>query len=72
MRKKRHDIPCNRGKNIRERFEHSNNRRWDQVIKPVASSDYHRVSGRHALGGEQHNKERLRLWFERTGRCCPT
>ena len=29
-------------------------------------------SGAHALGGERHDKEALRRWFERLGRVLPT
>lgn len=27
--------------------------------------------GAHAIGGERHDKETLRLWFERVGRVLP-
>lgn len=29
---------------------------------------YHRFGGHHALGGERHDREALRRWFERLGR----
>ena len=44
----------------------------DEAVKAVASHVHHRVSGAHALGGERHDKEALRRWFERLGRVLPT
>lgn len=32
---------------------------------------HHRFGGDHALGGERHDVETLREWFERLGRVCP-
>ncbi|MER8394281.1 nuclear transport factor 2 family protein [Mesorhizobium sp. M1340] len=40
-------------------------------MKAVAPNVHHRVSGAHALGGERHDKEALRRWFERLGRVLP-
>lgn len=40
-------------------------------MKAVAPGVHHRVSGTHALGGERHDKESLRRWFERFGRVLP-
>jgi hypothetical protein len=59
-------------KRIRETFEHVNNHRWDEVLKPVAPNVHHRFAGAHSLGGERHDKETLRRWFERLGRVLPT
>ncbi|MBS0251042.1 MAG: nuclear transport factor 2 family protein [Proteobacteria bacterium] len=58
-------------KNIRKTFEHVNNHRWDEAVKPAATRVHHRVSGAHALAGERHSKEGLRRWFERMGRVLP-
>jgi ketosteroid isomerase-like protein len=58
-------------KSIRQSFDHVNNRRWDEVLKAVAPHVHHRLLGAHALGGERHDKEILRLWFERLGRVLP-
>lgn len=55
-------------KQIRKSFDHVNNHRWDEAVKAVAPNVHHRVSGAHALGGERHDKEGLRRWFERLGR----
>lgn len=33
---------------------------------------HHRFGGEHALGGERHDVEALRLWFARLHRLCPT
>ena len=59
-------------KEIRKTFDHVNKHRWDEAVKAVAPHVHHRVSGAHALGGERHDKEDLRRWFERLGRVLPT
>jgi ketosteroid isomerase-like protein len=59
-------------KSIRQSFDHINNHRWDEALSAVAPRVHHRVSGAHALGGERHDKEALRRWFERLGRVLPT
>ena len=51
-------------KRIRQTFDDVNNHRWDEVLKPVAPNVHHRFAGAHALGGERHDKETLRRWFE--------
>jgi SnoaL-like domain len=56
---------------IRQTFDHVNNHRWDEVLKPVAPNVHHRFAGAHSLGGERHDKETLRRWFERLGRVQP-
>ncbi|MGH9810932.1 MAG: nuclear transport factor 2 family protein, partial [Terriglobia bacterium] len=58
-------------KEIRKTFDHVNNHRWEEAVKAVAPQVHHRVSGAHALGGERHDKEALRRWFERLGRVLP-
>jgi ketosteroid isomerase-like protein len=58
-------------KSIRQSFDHVNNHRWDEVLKPVAPNVHHRLPGAHSLGGERHDKETLRRWFERLGRVLP-
>lgn len=57
---------------IRQTFEHVNNHRWDKATDALAPHIFHRVSGDHALGGERHDKESARRWFERLGRVLPT
>jgi len=59
-------------KSIRQSFDHVNSHRWDEAVKAVAPHVHHRVSGAHALGGDRHDKEALRRWFERLGRVLPT
>jgi hypothetical protein len=56
---------------IRKTFDHVNNHRWDEAVKAVAPHVHHRVTGTHALGGERHDKQALRRWFERLGRVLP-
>lgn len=57
---------------IRQTFDHVNNHRWDKAVEALAPNVHHRVSGDHALGGERHDKNSVRLWFERLGRVLPT
>jgi ketosteroid isomerase-like protein len=59
-------------KRIQETFDHVNSRRWDEALGAVAPRVHHRVSGDHALGGERHDKDALRRWFERFGRVQPS
>ena len=59
-------------KKIQQTFDHVNNHRWDEVLKPVVPNVHHRFAGTHSLGGERHDKETLRRWFERLGRVLPT
>jgi ketosteroid isomerase-like protein len=58
-------------KSIRQSFDHINNHRWDAAVKALAPQIHHCVSGAHALGGERHDKEATRRWFERFGRVLP-
>jgi len=58
-------------KSIRQSFDHINNHRWDAAVKALAPHVHHRVSGTHALGGERHDKQAMRRWFERFGRVLP-
>jgi|694.fasta_scaffold07107_17 ketosteroid isomerase-like protein len=56
---------------IRQSFDHVNNRNWDALLSSIAPNIHHRFAGNHALGGERHDKETLRRWFERVGRVLP-
>ena len=56
---------------IRQTFDHVNNHRWDKAVEALAPNVHHRVSGAHALGGERHDKDSVRRWFERLGRVLP-
>jgi ketosteroid isomerase-like protein len=58
-------------KRIREAFDHVNNHRWDELMKSIAPNVHHRFGGAHAIGGERHDRETLRLWFERLARVLP-
>ena len=44
-------------KRIRQTFEHVNNHRWDELLKPVAPHVYHHFAGAHSLAGERHDKK---------------
>ncbi|NNG37649.1 nuclear transport factor 2 family protein [Nakamurella aerolata] len=52
-------------------FERVNDHDYDAVLAACAFHVHHRFGGDHALGGERHDREALRLWFERLGRLCP-
>ena len=56
---------------IRQTFDHVNHHRLDEALEAVAPHVHHRVSGTHALGGERHDKQAMRRWFERFGRVLP-
>ena len=58
-------------KSIRQSFDHVNSHRWDEAVKSLVPHVHHRVCGAHALGGERHDKEAVRRWFERLGRVLP-
>jgi len=56
---------------IRQSFDHVNNRRWDELMGSIAPAVHHRFLGAHAIGGERHDRDTLRLWFERLARVLP-
>lgn len=58
-------------KNIRQAFDQVNDRRWDELMESIAPRVHHRFGGVHAIGGERHDRETLRLWFERLARVLP-
>jgi ketosteroid isomerase-like protein len=58
-------------KRIRLAFDHVNNRRWDELMRSISPGVHHRVGGDHAIGGERHDRETLRRWFERLARILP-
>ena len=49
-------------------FERVNQTDFDALLKDCVPNVYHRFGGHHALGGERHDREALRRWFERLGR----
>jgi ketosteroid isomerase-like protein len=53
-------------------FERVNDNDYDALLKDCAPNIHHRFAGQHALGGERHDRETLRRWFQRLGRLCPT
>jgi ketosteroid isomerase-like protein len=44
---------------------------WDAVVAGLAPDVHHVFPGRHPLGGERHDREAARRWFERLGRLYP-
>ncbi|WP_326556831.1 nuclear transport factor 2 family protein [Micromonospora sp. NBC_01796] len=53
-------------------FNRVNEKDYDALLKDCVPDVYHRFGGDHALGGERHDREALRRWFERLGRLSPT
>ena len=56
---------------IRQAFDHVNNHRWDELMRSIAPNVHHRFGGNHAIGGQRHDRDSLRLWFERLARVLP-
>jgi len=52
-------------------FERVNDGDYEALLASCAPDVHHRFGGRHALGGERHDREALRRWFERLGRVAP-
>ena len=45
---------------------------YESVLPGLAVDVHHRFAGDHALGGERHDREAVRLWFERVYRLFPS
>ena len=58
-------------KRIRQSFDQVNNHEWDELLGSIAPNVDHRFLGDHAVGGQRHDRETLRRWFERLGRVLP-
>ena len=56
---------------IRQSFDQVNGQRWDELIGSIAPNVYHRFGGTHAIGGQRHDRDTLRIWFGRLGRVLP-
>jgi ketosteroid isomerase-like protein len=52
-------------------FERVNDHDYDALLRSCVPDVRHRFGGDHALGGERHDTEALRRWFERLGRLGP-
>ena len=46
--------------------------RYDAVLPGLAVDVHHRFAGEHPLGGERHDREAVRAWFERLYRLFPS
>jgi ketosteroid isomerase-like protein len=53
-------------------FTRVNEHDYDALLKDCVPEVYHRFGGSHALGGDRHDREALRRWFDRLGRLSPT
>ena len=56
----------------KKNFLRVNQKDFDALLKDCAPNIHHRFGGHHALGGERHDREALRRWFDRLGRLGPT
>jgi ketosteroid isomerase-like protein len=56
----------------RRNFELVNDRDFETLLASCDDRIHHRFGGDHALGGERHDKEALRRWFERLVAVTPT
>lgn len=56
----------------RRNFDHVNQHDYEPLLSACRPDVHHRFGGDHALGGERHDVEALRRWFQRLGRLCPT
>jgi hypothetical protein len=45
---------------------------YDGLLADCVPNIRRLFGGSHALGGERHDREHLKLWFERLGRLVPT
>ncbi len=52
----------------RNNFLRVSEKDFDALLKDCLPNVHHRFGGRHALGGERHDREALREWFDRLGR----
>ena len=55
-------------KRIRQSFDQVNNHKWETLLASIAPAVHHRCLGAHAIGGERHDRDTLRRWFERLAR----
>jgi len=55
----------------KKNFERVNRQDFDALVKDCVPDVHHRFYGAHALSGERHDREAVRLWFERLGRLAP-
>ena len=55
-----------------QNFDLVNSKNYEKLLASCSPTIHHRFGGNHALGGERHDVEALRLWFERLGRLVPT
>jgi len=53
-------------------FLRVNQKDYAAILQDCSPDVHHRFGGNHALGGDRHDREALKLWFERLGRVFPT
>ena len=55
----------------KKNFERVNHKDYGALLAGCSPDIHHRFGGTHALGGERHDREALKHWFERLGRLSP-
>lgn len=55
----------------RKNFLRINQKDYDALLRDCVPNVHHRFGGKHALGGERHDREALRQWLGRLGRLGP-
>ncbi len=56
---------------VRKSFQLLNERKFDELTKPLAQDVKHSFAGDHALGGVRHDLVAFKAWLERLGRIMP-
>ena len=56
----------------RRNFERVNHHDYEPLLAECVPAVHHRFGGEHALGGQRHDVQALRAWFQRLGRLNPT
>jgi ketosteroid isomerase-like protein len=57
---------------VRRVFERLSAGDYEVVLAGLSADVHHRFAGDHPLGGERHDREAVRLWFERLFRLFPS
>jgi ketosteroid isomerase-like protein len=63
-----HQIVANQ---VKTGFDHVSNANFEALLSQCTPDVVHHFAGEHALGGERHDVQALRLWFQRIGRLLP-
>ncbi|MBC8110000.1 MAG: nuclear transport factor 2 family protein [Verrucomicrobia bacterium] len=56
---------------VQKSFKLLNERKFDELTKPLAQDVKHSFAGDHALGGVRHDLAAFKAWLDRLGRIMP-